>query len=70
LEKNYGQKNPEQVELVKKVYKELNLEQVYFEYEEKSYQRISTLIEALEGGVLPKQMFFDFMNRYILFFQK
>lgn len=39
LEENYAQKDDTKVAKVKAVYKELNLEQVYKDYEEESYAR-------------------------------
>lgn len=63
LDENYGQKKPENVKLVKQVYKELDIEGVYHKYEEDSYSRISLLIEKVDGNLIPRQMFTDFMNR-------
>ena len=48
------------------MYAELNIEKVYHDYEEASYARISKLIDQIDEKVLPKKMFYDFMNRYVL----
>ena len=63
IKANYGQKDPEKVAIVKNIYRDLNIEQVYRDYEEASYVRISALIETVDEAILPKQMFYDFMNR-------
>jgi hypothetical protein len=39
------------------------MEMVYRDYEEASYARISALIEKVDEALLPKKMFYDFMNR-------
>ena len=67
LDSNYGHKDPENVKIVKSVYMNLKLEDVYRKYEEESYSRISQLIEKVDDSILPKQMFYDFMNRFVLF---
>jgi len=59
LEENYAQKDMEKVNKIKAVYKELDLENVYFKYEEESYARLQTLITDLAGD-LPKEIFTDF----------
>ena len=53
----------EKVDKIKSIYKELELEKVYQEYEESSFQRISKLIDSMDDTLLPKSMFYDFMNR-------
>ena len=63
LDENYGKNNESNVEAVKKVYHELNMEQIYREYEENSYKRISALIDQIDESILPKSMFVKFMNR-------
>ncbi|ESO97345.1 hypothetical protein LOTGIDRAFT_231541 [Lottia gigantea] len=59
LEENYARDNEEKIEKVKKLYRDLNLSQVYQDYEEKSYQELMNLIEKSSGN-LPKQMFIAF----------
>ncbi|KAJ3175898.1 Farnesyl pyrophosphate synthetase [Geranomyces variabilis] len=63
LDENYGQKSPENVKAVKKVYEELRIADVYHAYEEASYARISKLIEAIDESLIPREMFVVFMNR-------
>jgi farnesyl diphosphate synthase len=63
LKENYGRKDAEKVAQVKQVFKDLNIEQVYRDYEEASYARISGLIEKIDETTLPKKMFYDFMDR-------
>ena len=63
LQDNYGQKDAVKVNQVKAIYKDLNIEKVYHDYEEASYKRISQMIEALEHPSLSKEMFVVFMNR-------
>ncbi|KAJ3368552.1 Farnesyl pyrophosphate synthetase, partial [Kappamyces sp. JEL0680] len=60
---NYGKKDPKNVALVKDVYRELDIEGHYHQYEESSYKRLSALIEKIDESLLPRQMFVDFMNR-------
>lgn len=49
---------------MKKVYKELNLEQVYCDYEESSYSSLMELIEReATPAKLPKALFVEFANR-------
>jgi len=48
---------------VKQIYDELHIVEVYQHYEEESYQRISELIEKVNENLLPKDMFYKFMNR-------
>lgn len=62
LQANYARNNPECVQKVKALYRELDLEQVYRDYEEESYQRLMGLIER-EAGTLPTAMFMEFANR-------
>ncbi len=50
--------------VVKSVYSQLKIDEVYKAYEDESFARISGLIETLDDKVLPETMFYDFMNRY------
>lgn len=45
LQENYGQKAPEKVAQVKALYEALDLQAVFFKYEEESYNRLKSLIE-------------------------
>ncbi|KAI4296072.1 hypothetical protein L6164_036061 [Bauhinia variegata] len=46
LYENYGKTNPENVAKVKALYKELNLQHVFAEYESQSYEKLVNSIEA------------------------
>ena len=49
---------------MKEVYKALNLEQVYRDYEDTSYKSLMELIEKEASAVaLPKALFVEFANR-------
>ncbi|KAJ3310418.1 Farnesyl pyrophosphate synthetase, partial [Blyttiomyces sp. JEL0837] len=63
LEQNYGQKDAAKVAAVKKIYQELDIENVYRAYEEASYKRITGLIAQIDDSKLPREMFVTFMNR-------
>ncbi|XP_066466322.1 farnesyl pyrophosphate synthase [Tiliqua scincoides] len=56
LEENYGQKDPDKVACVKRLYNQLDLQAVYKEYEESSYQRLLALISQ-HAQQLPSQVF-------------
>ncbi|XP_068108696.1 farnesyl pyrophosphate synthase isoform X2 [Hyperolius riggenbachi] len=56
LEENYGQDEVEKVQRVKQLYEELDLQSVFRQYEEESYQRLQTLISQHANG-LPKEIF-------------
>jgi len=56
LKQNYGKDDAECVRFVKDLYKELNLEKVYSEYEEESYKSICQMIQSHENG-FPKELF-------------
>lgn len=56
LKENYGSSEQDKVERVKLLYKELNLEQAFRDFEEQSFQEILTLIEKGHGD-LPQELF-------------
>lgn len=62
LQENYGQDEEDKVLNVKAVFKELDLEQVYRDYEEESYRDLMKDIEAFQGK-LPKEVFTDFARK-------
>ncbi|XP_046574693.1 farnesyl pyrophosphate synthase-like [Haliotis rubra] len=62
LEENYGQHDPEKVKKVKEVFRELNLQKVYTDYEESSYNDLSVLIGKCAGN-LPEEVFRDFAKK-------
>ncbi|KAI8928307.1 isoprenoid synthase domain-containing protein [Entophlyctis helioformis] len=56
-------KDAAKVAVVKGIYKDLEIERVYREYEEESFNRISALIEKVDESLLPRDMFVTFMKR-------
>jgi farnesyl diphosphate synthase len=58
-QQNYARKDDACVARVKALYAELNLEQVYKDYEEESYARLLQLIKD-HAGSLPTAIFTDF----------
>jgi farnesyl diphosphate synthase len=64
LEENYGQKDPKKEAVVKKLYDELKLEQIYKDYEEKRVGEIRKLIaEVDESEGLKKTVFESFLGK-------
>jgi farnesyl diphosphate synthase len=64
LEDNYGQKDPKKEAVVKKLYDELKLEQIYKDYEEKRVGEIRKLIaEVDESEGLKKTVFESFLGK-------
>lgn len=64
LKLNYGKNDPECVKKVKQLYNELQLQQVYIDYEEQSYQDLMiTIDKELQQTNLPKQLFVEFADR-------
>ena len=62
MQDNYARNDPTCVQKVKELYKDLDLETVFREYEEESYHRLVQLIDA-ESTTLPKGMFLEFAGR-------
>ena len=62
IQANYGRKDTECVQNVKAVYKELELEGIYHQYEDDSYKQLITLIDETSGSI-PKEIFTDFANK-------
>ncbi len=44
---------------MKQLYREMNIEKIYHDYEEESFQRLQVLIKE-RAGTLPKAIFTDF----------
>ncbi|KAF9432132.1 Farnesyl pyrophosphate synthetase [Entomortierella beljakovae] len=63
LDENYGKKDPANVQAVKDVYKELDIEGEYKAYEDESYIRLNALIEDIDHPQLKKEVFHNFMKR-------
>lgn len=53
LQKHYGEKNTESVDVVKKLFEELDLKQLYLAEEERSYKEILRLIDEAEDLEIP-----------------
>ncbi|XP_041365410.1 farnesyl pyrophosphate synthase-like [Gigantopelta aegis] len=62
LQENYGQWDGSKVAKVKSVYKEIDLETVYRNYEESSYHELMDLIDKCSGS-LPKDVFIKFAKK-------
>ena len=58
---NYGQNDPAKVAAIKAVYAELKLEAVYHEYESKSFEELTALINSQD--LLPKALFGDMLAK-------
>ena len=64
LDENYGQKDGEKEAKVKALFREMELEKVYHEFEEQSVTAIKTMIEAVdESEGLRKEAFQSFLNK-------
>jgi len=62
LSENYAKDDPSCVANVKKVYADLNLEQVFHDYEEESFKELTQLIEGSKTDT-PKQCFTDLLSK-------
>ena len=62
LIESYGKDDEDAVLRVKKLYKELRLEELYLGYEQKSYDRINALIERADA-LIPPAVFRDFLSK-------
>jgi farnesyl diphosphate synthase len=64
LEEHYGRDDAGSVQIVKGLYDQLNMRDIYQTYEEASYQELMILIEnELKGTLLPQGMFQEFSDR-------
>ncbi|PQE28557.1 farnesyl pyrophosphate synthetase protein [Rutstroemia sp. NJR-2017a WRK4] len=64
LEENYGRKDPNKEAVVKKLFNELKLEQIYQDYEEKRVGEIKKMIAGIdESGGLKKTVFESFLSK-------
>lgn len=61
LAEHYGRDNPDDVAVVKKVYKELDLERVFKEYEDASFAKLSEMINLVHS--MPRAVFSDLLQR-------
>ena len=62
LEKNYGQNDKQKVAIVKELYAQLGLEDIFKKYEEQSYKEIKSLLEEVKD--MPTEVF-EFLLRKI-----
>lgn len=62
MQENYGSPEEEKVSKVKCLYRELDIEQAFKDFEESSFREIMQLIETCSGD-LPKTMFEAFVNK-------
>jgi farnesyl diphosphate synthase len=64
LKENYGKKDAEAEAKVKQLYLDLNIEQIYKDYENKSYTELRTLIDQVDESTgVKKQVFIEFMDK-------
>lgn len=62
LMENYGKQDEDKVQKVRQLYKDLNLEKEFTDFEETSYREILSLIDT-DHGNLPKELFIAFTNK-------
>lgn len=63
LNENYGQNDPVKIQKIKDLYKELKIEELYKQYEEDSYKRISEMISKVDSSIINPNVFTKFMSR-------
>ncbi|KAJ1924050.1 Farnesyl pyrophosphate synthetase, partial [Coemansia sp. S17] len=64
LNDNYGRKSPAvHAQRVKDLYVELDIENVYRAYEDKSIAEIQDKISKVDESVVPRQVFTEFLNK-------
>jgi farnesyl diphosphate synthase len=63
LAANYARKDPACVAKVKNIYNDLQLPQLFAEYEEQSHKELSALIEKVDPTLIPHEVFTTFMKR-------
>lgn len=64
LNDNYGRKQPAEHALkVKELYKALNIESIYREYEDKAIAEIQDKISKVDESLVPKDVFTAFLNK-------
>lgn len=62
LDANYGRDSKECEAAVKALYRDLQLEQIFFQYEDESYAQIESLLDE-NSGMLPKDVFFPILKK-------
>ncbi|KAI9229193.1 MAG: isoprenoid synthase domain-containing protein [Piptocephalis tieghemiana] len=63
LDANYGRKDEKCVQIVKDIYKDLDLQRVFHDYEESSHQRLLDLIAASDPKLVPHNVILGFMKK-------
>lgn len=65
LDENYGRKDSECEGRVKAVFREVGVEQVYKEYEQSAYKKITGLVDQIDesAGKLKKEVFLAFLRK-------
>ncbi|KAJ1965143.1 Farnesyl pyrophosphate synthetase, partial [Dispira parvispora] len=63
LTRHYGKRTPEDVAAVKAVYQDLQIDRLFHEYETESYKHINQMIQESDNGLVPHQIFRDFMAK-------
>ncbi|KAG0010426.1 Farnesyl pyrophosphate synthetase, partial [Podila clonocystis] len=63
LDANYGRRNQVNVDAVKKVYSQLDVDGLFKAYEEESYVRLTGLISKVDHPLLSQDVFTSFMKR-------
>lgn len=61
MQENYGRDCEESIQAVKSLYKDLNLEQLFHEYEAQSYEELNLLIQSQD--LLPRAVFTDLLQK-------
>ena len=63
IKENYGIDNPEKIESIKAIYRDLDLETVFKTYEEESYVKLSAMIEAFDSTQVPHDVFTSMLSK-------
>ena len=59
---NYARNDPSCVQKVKELYETLNIKQLYFTYEDNSYQKLTVLVDQC-SHLLPPDLFLEYMEK-------
>jgi len=62
IQNHYGLKDESSVQLIKTLYKELGIPQLYADHEESSYKELTKLVKNIEND-LPSVVFQGFMDK-------
>ena len=57
MQNHYGRDSPDDVAIIKKLYKELDVESIFAAYEEQSYKDIREMIDTVDETHVPKLVF-------------